>query len=240
MVSERQEAFRDLCLAAQTNVTFPSTTTDRLVVYRDVKSGLLVCGGRVQYFKKDGKAVPLLPFDAWIATLLAREAHSEGHDGVVGTLLRMRQKAWVIRGRKIAQKVVDKCIVCKKARAKICQQVMGDLPDERTRPAAPFEFTAVDLFGPYQVRDDIKKSFHESLGSGVLLHVKQGHSRRAGKHTIDGKLLICLPEVYRTPWTSIKDLVRSWYQLCGGKTCSGGAVCFPEGAKQRNPGRVCC
>ena len=65
-VSERQDAFRDLCLAAQTPATFPSTTTDRLVVYRDVTSGLLVCGGRVQYFKKDGKAVPLLPFDAWI------------------------------------------------------------------------------------------------------------------------------------------------------------------------------
>ncbi|TKS65757.1 hypothetical protein D9C73_028022 [Collichthys lucidus] len=156
-VVERQDAFRDLCLAAQAQVTFPSTTTDRLVVYRDMTSGLLVCGGRIQYFKKDGKAVPLLPFDAWIATLWAHEAHSEGHEGVAGTLLRMRRKAWVIRGSRIAQKVVDKCIVCKKARARTCQQVMGDLPEERTRPAAPFEFTAVDLFGPYQVRDDIKK-----------------------------------------------------------------------------------
>lgn len=37
MVSERQDAFRDLCLAVQTNVTFPSTTTNRLVVYRDME-----------------------------------------------------------------------------------------------------------------------------------------------------------------------------------------------------------
>ena len=81
----------------------------------------------------------------------------KGHDGVAGTILRMRRKAWVIRGRRIAQKVVDNCILCKKARAKTCQQVMGDLPEERTRPTAPFEFTAVDLFGPYQVRDDIKR-----------------------------------------------------------------------------------
>lgn len=34
---------------------------------------------------------------------------------------------------------------------------MGDLPQERTRPAAPFEFIAVDLFGPYQVKDDVRK-----------------------------------------------------------------------------------
>lgn len=34
---------------------------------------------------------------------------------------------------------------------------MADLPPERTEPAAPFEFTTVDLFGPYQVKDDVKK-----------------------------------------------------------------------------------
>ncbi|XP_060782046.1 uncharacterized protein LOC132889497 [Neoarius graeffei] len=34
---------------------------------------------------------------------------------------------------------------------------MSALPPERLRPAAPFEFTAMDLFGPYQVRDEVKK-----------------------------------------------------------------------------------
>ncbi|RVE55951.1 hypothetical protein OJAV_G00231410 [Oryzias javanicus] len=34
---------------------------------------------------------------------------------------------------------------------------MGDLPKERSRPAAPFEFTTVDLFGPYLVKDEVKK-----------------------------------------------------------------------------------
>ncbi|XP_073670277.1 uncharacterized protein [Paramisgurnus dabryanus] len=138
-------------------MNFPTTTTDRLVVYRDQESGLLVCGGRIQNFKEDKVSVPLLPYSAWVSMLLAREAHDEGHEGVAATLLKMRKKAWVIRGRKIAQKIVDNCIICKKARAKRCQQVMGNLPQERTRPAAPFEYTAVDLFGPYQVKDDVKK-----------------------------------------------------------------------------------
>ncbi|XP_070408825.1 uncharacterized protein [Nothobranchius furzeri] len=140
-VNERRDAFRDLCQAAQEGVNFPSTTTDRLVVYRDQTSGL-------QTFREDRKAVPLLPFHAWLSTLLAREAHSEGHDGVAGTLLRMRRKAWVIKGRIIAQKVVDKCIVCKKTKARTCKQIMGNLPEERSNPAAPFKFTSIDLFGP--------------------------------------------------------------------------------------------
>lgn len=156
-VGEREDVFRDLCLAAQEGVQFPSTTTDRLVVYKDETSGLLMCGGRVQTFKEDHRAVPLLPFQSWISTLLARAAHSEGHDGVAGTLLRMRKKAWVIRGRVIARKVVDECVLCKKMRAKTCQQIMGDLPEERSSPSAPFQFISVDLFGPYQVKDDVKK-----------------------------------------------------------------------------------
>lgn len=55
------------------------------------------------------------------------------------------------------KKVVDRCVVCKKARARTCHQIMGNLPEERSRPAALFQFTSVDLFGPYQVKDDVKR-----------------------------------------------------------------------------------
>lgn len=155
--TERQNALRDFLLAAQEGVTFPATTTDRLVVYKEQETGLLVCGGRVKAFNEDILGVPLLPFSAWVSTLLVREAHSRDHEGVAATLLKVRKRAWVIKGRRISQKVIENYMVCKKARARRCQQVMGELPPERTRPAAPFEFTAVDLFGPYQVKDDVRK-----------------------------------------------------------------------------------
>lgn len=154
---ERKDALTDLLLAAEEGAKFPNTTTDRLVVFKEQGTGLLVCGGRVQSFNEDHAAVPLLPGDSWVSTLLAGESHSKAHDGVAGTLLKMRKKAWVIRGRRIAQKAVDSCLLCKKSRARRCQQVMADLPPERTEPAAPFEFTTVDLFGPYLVKDEVKK-----------------------------------------------------------------------------------
>ena len=91
-VRERKDVLRDLFLAAQEGANFPSTTTDRLVVYNEQDSGLVVCGGRVQGFKGDSAAIPLLPCDSWVCTLLARESHSEGHDGVAGILLKMRRK----------------------------------------------------------------------------------------------------------------------------------------------------
>lgn len=52
---------------------------------------------------------------------------------------------------------MDGCIICRKSRAVKCWQVMADVPSERTEPAAPFQFTTIDLFGPYQIKDDVKK-----------------------------------------------------------------------------------
>lgn len=156
-LSTKEKWRSEICALQLEGVHFPNTTIDRLVIDMDPSSGLLMCGGRIQNFREDYKGVPLLPFHAWISTLLAREAHSERHDGVAGTLLRMRKKALITKGRIIARKVVDKCVVCRKTKARTCQQIMGGLPKERSSPAAPFQFTSVDLFGPYHVKDDVKR-----------------------------------------------------------------------------------
>ena len=124
----------------------------------------------MQTFNEDKTAVPLLPCEAWVSTMLAREAHKENHDRIAGTILKLRRKAWVIKGRRLAKKIVDSCVVCRKAQAKHCQQIMIDLPPERTGPAAPFEFRNVDLFGPYEVRDEVRKSQPQGLGDCLLLH----------------------------------------------------------------------
>ncbi|CAL9701094.1 unnamed protein product [Knipowitschia caucasica] len=154
---ERTEAFQDLVLAAQSGIDFKITTLNRLVVTKNENTGLLLCGGRIQSWKEDSRGVPLLPFQSWLATLLAREAHKANHEGVAATLLRTRRKAWIIEGRRIVKRVINECITCKKQKARLCQQQMSDLPLERTHRANPFEFTTLDLFGPFEVRDAVKK-----------------------------------------------------------------------------------
>ncbi|XP_027138459.1 uncharacterized protein LOC113746562 [Larimichthys crocea] len=156
-VRELETAFKDLCLAAQKGVIFPVTTLDRLVVSRGEASGLLQCHGRVQTVTPRETGVPLVPYKAWISTLLTREAHEANHEGVAGTLLRVRSKAWVVQGPRIARSVIDSCMRCRKSKARMCRQVMSELPLERTEPAAPFEFTTLDLFGPYVVKDAVKQ-----------------------------------------------------------------------------------
>ena len=156
-VSECEDAHRDLFLAAQERAAFQDTTLNRLAVYRDTLTGLLVCRGRFQIFNDEKTTVPIVPNDAWISTLLAQEAHKANHEEIAGTLLRMRKKAWVIKGRKLVQKIVDSCVTCRKARARKGQQIMSDLPNERITLAKPFGYTTVELFGPYVVKDEVRK-----------------------------------------------------------------------------------
>jgi hypothetical protein len=44
-------------------------------------------------------------------------------------------------------------MICKRRAAKFQKQVMGDLPQEKLSASAPFVFTALDLFGPFKMRD---------------------------------------------------------------------------------------
>ncbi|KAG1941179.1 hypothetical protein F2P79_016312 [Pimephales promelas] len=137
-VKERKAAFQDLCLAAQKGVTFPVTMLNRLVVSKDEASGLLKCYGRVQTITQGDAGVPLIPYNAWISTLLTREAHEVNHEGVAGTLLQVRSKAWVVMGPRIARKVIDSCMHCRKTKARMCKQVMSELPLERNCTSRTF------------------------------------------------------------------------------------------------------
>ena len=48
-------------------------------------------------------------------------------------------------------------MTCKKLDKKLSGQVMGNLPQERLKPAPPWYSTSVDLFGPFTIRDAVKK-----------------------------------------------------------------------------------
>ena len=154
---ERDEAFKNLALATQKGYQFNETTLKRLVTFRDRNSDLLLCGGRIQSWTEDGEAVPLLPYHSCLGKLLARETHGENHEGVATTLLKTMKKAWIVQGRRVVKEAMNGCVECRKRRVRACQQVMGILPTERTTPAEPFEYTTLDLFGPYEVTDCVKK-----------------------------------------------------------------------------------
>ena len=63
---------------------------------------------------------------------------------------------WIPRGTQLARKVIRGCFRCKAQNHRTQTQIMAKLPEERLKVARPFQFTALDLFGPFKVKDRAK------------------------------------------------------------------------------------
>ena len=86
-----------------------------------------------------------------------KEAHERNHRGRDSTLATFRHKFWTTSGSKLAKNIVGKCQLCILRNASLIEQAMGSLPIERITPSPPFNFSMLDLFGPYLIRGEVQK-----------------------------------------------------------------------------------
>ncbi|XP_061661725.1 uncharacterized protein LOC133492908 [Syngnathoides biaculeatus] len=72
-----------------------------------------------------------------------------------------------------------------------CQQIMSDLPSEQITPAKPFQYTSVDLFGPYEVKDEVKKKARLKVWGRVFCRMASRalHSDVVSDQSSEGFLL---------------------------------------------------
>lgn len=78
------------------------------------------------------------------------------HVGVQGLLSVLRENFWILGGRRTIRHVINKCVMCKRHTA---QRLLVDpppLPTDRTKEAATFQVTGVDLAGPVFLRNSKK------------------------------------------------------------------------------------
>lgn len=63
-------------------------------------------------------SLPILMSESHIAYLYMLEAHCGEyglvHRGVTSTLARSRQKVWVVKGNKLAKKICQQCMICRR------------------------------------------------------------------------------------------------------------------------------
>ena len=100
---------------------------------------------------------PILVSSDPLARLWLRKVHFEDHSGVTKTVAKARRKFWIVRARRVAQTLKNSCYVCKLLDKKLAMQQMAPLPDSRLAVSPPFHTTSIDLFGPFDVKDMVKK-----------------------------------------------------------------------------------
>ena len=86
---------------------------DKLAPIKDEDTGLVVTSGRLGSDTDVDFKMPILQPD-YIAKLLAEQCHKRGHCGVDATLVRLRNIAWVLQGRRVVKAIVYQCVICRK------------------------------------------------------------------------------------------------------------------------------
>ena len=136
----------------------------------DTELPLILVGGRAKVRYRigyDQEGVPVLPADHGLSKLYMQEAHDVDHGGVNTAVMRSRNKVWIIKGARLAKSIVQKCFECKLRHKPLQSQKMAPLHPSRIGPAPIFSSVAVDLFGPLEFRDMVKKRV-TGKGWGVM------------------------------------------------------------------------
>ncbi|XP_070541304.1 uncharacterized protein [Ptychodera flava] len=99
--------------------------------------GIIRVGGRLERasVSPDSKHPIVLPKDSPVSTIILQETHKEvGHLGRNSMLAKLREKYWILRAPTALRNLVTKCVICRKYRAKVCEQKMSDLPKDASPP----------------------------------------------------------------------------------------------------------
>ena len=103
------------------------------------------------------KALPVVLDREPLALSILHKAHREDHRrGARDAAAQSRRLVWIVSATRLAKTVISKCYLCRYKDRKAESQLMGLLPPERLTVVAPFEATALDLFGPFWVKDAAK------------------------------------------------------------------------------------
>lgn len=97
----------------------------------------------------------LLPEHELVKSMIKKE-HFSNHCGVQTTLCRLRERYWIISGRRLVKKVINKCMLCKRYNARPVKVITAPLPKNRVELVAAFQVTGVDLFGPLFLKNGEK------------------------------------------------------------------------------------
>ncbi|XP_076301647.1 uncharacterized protein LOC143219631 [Lasioglossum baleicum] len=117
--------------------------------------GILRVGGRLHKAPIPiAQKHPILLASHSLVDLIISQAHLQTlHGGVQLTLSTLRREFWILSARSLVKRVIHRCVVCVRERAKVPEQLMGSLPAARVNsPLQCFSHCGVDYAGPVQVR----------------------------------------------------------------------------------------
>ena len=123
---------------------------------------MLRCQGRIglSSLPHDTRFPILLPRGHHFTKLVILNCHDQVmHNGVAETLVQVRSKYWIAKGRQTVKSIISKCVVCKKLEGRpYGMPPTPQLPGFRLSDEFAFTSIGVDFAGPVYVKDIYDKS----------------------------------------------------------------------------------
>ena len=97
----------------------------------------------------------LLPKKGHITNLIIRWCHVKtAHSGRNMTLTEIISSGyWVMQGNSVVKRLISKCVTGRRLGAKVGDQIMADLPPDRTKEEPSFTYCGVDMFGLFEIKE---------------------------------------------------------------------------------------
>ena len=197
--------------------------------------GVIVLGSRAEEgFRAHygNERFPILVYKDPLAYLWMKHVHAEDHSGITRTVAKSRGKYWIVRGRRLAEKIRSSCYRCRLLDKLLAMQQMAPLPMNRLAMSPPFNVTSLDLFGPIEIKDTVKGRvkkkvwgviFDCSATRAIHLDLTENYSTDAILQTIRRFVAIrgCPSEIQSDQGSQliaaakdIAELVRDWDWNC--------------------------
>ena len=123
--------------------------------------GVLRVGGRLRLIDlgSETKHPVILPRKSHVTDLVITHFHKScQHQGRGLTTNTIRANGfWIVGCSSAVSFIISKCVICRKLRNTCQGQKMADLPSDRLEATPPFEYSAVDYFGPWLIKEGRKK-----------------------------------------------------------------------------------
>ena len=124
----------------------------------------VVTSGRLGSLLKIGydvEEITILDPNHPYSKLVLKHVHDQDHSGDDRVVWKSRTKYWIPHARREVKKIRTNCYKCKLLNKVKAQQLMSPLPNERVLPTPPWTYTSVDLFGPIEHVDMVRKRLKE-------------------------------------------------------------------------------
>ncbi|XP_062557358.1 uncharacterized protein LOC134222232 [Armigeres subalbatus] len=117
--------------------------------------GILRIGGRIDRSSQpfESRHQILLPGAHPFTMLLLRSQHERLLHAAPQLLTNtIRLRFWILGGRSAIRRVVHSCVTCFRAKPKVIEQFMAELPSQRVTASRPFAIVGVDFWGPIYLK----------------------------------------------------------------------------------------